>query len=131
MFKAPKTSPWGEVQTCDIIMPGVFLVSTAGHGGAMVAKDITAILSPAARKCGFREGGYLCFEEDTQEAVVLRELMDKGHWSPTHTTDREGFEARLNESLQRDNPEYWRMRQMGRARLSAHPTPQAQLAEAR
>ena len=33
------------------------------------------LLSPEARKCGFREGGYLWFEEDCCEQVVLRELM--------------------------------------------------------
>ena len=30
------------------------------------------MLSPAARKCGFKQGGYLCFEEDALETVVLR-----------------------------------------------------------
>ena len=40
------------------------------------------LLSPEARKCGFREGGYLWFEEDCCEQVVLRELMDKKLWTP-------------------------------------------------
>ena len=114
IFKSPKNSPWGEVQTCDTLSPGVFLVSTSGHGGAMVAKEAAAFLSPAARKCGFREGGYLCFEEDSQEAIVLRELMDKGLWTPTHTTDKEAFEDRLNEHIREYNPDYWRSRQSGR-----------------
>ena len=29
MFHAPKSSPWGEVQSCETLCPGVFLVSTA------------------------------------------------------------------------------------------------------
>jgi hypothetical protein len=118
IFKAPQHSPWGEVQTCDTLGPGVFLISTSGHGGAMVAKDIAAILSPAARKCGFRMDGYLCFEEDSQEAVVLRELMDKGLWTPTHTTDRAGFETRLNENIREYNPDYWKARQAGLERAA-------------
>lgn len=75
MYQEPNKSPWGAVQTCDTLCPGVFLVSTASHGGTMVSNDVAAFLSPAAKRCGFRRGGYLCFEEDTQEEVVLRELL--------------------------------------------------------
>ena len=67
MYQGPSKSPWGKVQTCDLLCPGVFLVSTASHGGTMVSKEVAAFLSPAAKRCGFRRGGYLCFEEDTQE----------------------------------------------------------------
>ncbi len=67
MFNNPEYSPWGRVQSCDVICPGVFLVSTASHGGTLVSNEVSAMLSLAARKCGFRQGGYLCFEEDSQE----------------------------------------------------------------
>lgn len=76
LYQQPEQSPWGKVQTCDVLCPGVFLVSTASHGGTMVAKDMAAVLSPAAIKCGFRHSGFLCFEEDTQEDVALRELLE-------------------------------------------------------
>ena len=45
MFHEPESSPWGKVQTCDTLCPGVFLVSTASHGGTMVAKEVAAVLS--------------------------------------------------------------------------------------
>ena len=77
MFHAPKSSPWGEVQSCETLCPGVFLVSTASHGGTMVANEVAAVLSPAAKKCGFKDKGYICYEEDAQESVVFRELLDK------------------------------------------------------
>ena len=80
MFHAPKSSPWGEVQSCETLCPGVFLVSTASHGGTMVANEVAAVLSPAAKKCGFKDKGYICYEEDAQESVVLRELLDKKLW---------------------------------------------------
>ena len=80
MFHAPRTSPWGEVQSCEVLCPGVFLVSTASHGGTMVANEVAAVLSPAAKKCGFKDKGYICYEEDAQESVVLRELLDKKLW---------------------------------------------------
>ena len=115
IFQEPKSSPWGEVQTCDTLCPGVFLVSTASHGGTMVNKDMTAILSKAAQKCGAMYGGYLCFEEDSQESVVMRELLDKKLWSiPERVKDKAAYEERINESIREYNPEYWRSREHGR-----------------
>ena len=114
MYQGPSKSPWGKVQTCDLLCPGVFLVSTAGHGGTMVSKEVAAFLSPAAKRCGFQRGGYLCFEEDTQEEVVLRELLDKKLWKiPERIRDKAAFEENINLSIRRYNPEYWRARQSG------------------
>lgn len=121
-FTSPKASPWGDMQTCDMLCPGVFLVSTASHGGTMVSKDMAAMLSPAARKCGFRQGDYLCFEEDCQENVVLRELLDKKLWKiPDRVRDKVAFEENINKSIREYNPEYWRARQEG---LEKAPTRQ-------
>lgn len=117
MYQEPNKSPWGAVQTCDTLCPGVFLVSTASHGGTMVSNDVAAFLSPAAKRCGFRRGGYLCFEEDTQEEVVLRELLDKKLWKiPERIKDKAAFEENINRSIKRYNPEYWRARQSGAVR---------------
>ena len=100
MFHAPKSSPWGEVQSCETLCPGVFLVSTASHGGTMVANEVAAVLSPAAKKCGFKDKGYICYEEDAQESVVLRELLDKKLWNiPDRIKDKGQFEENLNQSI--------------------------------
>ena len=110
MFHAPKSSPWGEVQNCETLCPGVFLVSTASHGGTMVANEVAAVLSPAAKKCGFKDKGYICYEEDAQESVVLRELLDKKLWKiPDRIKDKGQFEEKLNQSIRQYNPEYWRV----------------------
>lgn len=120
MFHAPRTSPWGEVQSCEVLCPGVFLVSTASHGGTMVANEVVAVLSPAAKKCGFKDKGYICYEEDAQESVVLRELLDKKLWKiPDRIKDKERFEENLNQSIRQYNPEYWRARQSGREAAEA------------
>lgn len=124
IFTAPRFSPWGDVQTCDVLCPGVFLVSTASHGGTLVAEEMAAALSPAARKCGFKQGDFLCFEEDCQENVVLRELLDKKLWRiPDRIRDKAAFEENINQSLRRYNPEYWRSRQQGREREASRPAP--------
>lgn len=130
MYQTPKNSPWGEVQTCDILCPGVFMVSTASHGGTMVVNDMAAMLSPAARKCGFRQNGFLCYEEDAQESVVFRELLDKKLWSiPDRIKDTAKFEENINKSLREYNPEYWRARQAGLEKAPARQTATAHSAE--
>ena len=114
-MREPAFSPWGEVQSCETLYTGMFLVTTPGHGGIMVESQAVFYLSAAARKCGFREGGYLCFEEDSQENVVLRELLDKKLWKiPERISDPAAFEQAINESLQRWNPEYWNARKSGK-----------------
>ena len=125
MFSKPEKSPWGEVQHCETLCPGVFLVSAANHGGTMIAKDISAMLSPAARKCGFKQGDYLCFEEDSQEDVALRELLDKKLWAvPDRIRNKVAFEENINKSLRQYNPDYWRARQAGLEHAAArHSVP--------
>ena len=132
IFSEPKNSPWGEVQDCDILCPGVFLVTTAGHGGTMFSNDMTALLSPAARKCGMKQGDYLCFEEDSQESVALRELLDKKLWSiPDRIKDKAAFEENINKSLKEYNPDYWKSRQTGIENAQAKKEPVFSLASER
>ena len=39
MYQEPSDSPWGLVVRCDTLCPGVYSVSTAGHGGIMAQID--------------------------------------------------------------------------------------------
>ncbi len=74
----PGYSPWGKVQSCTTLCDGVFSVNTESHGGIMVHQIAAGnVLSGAAIKCGFADGSYLCFEEDCDAQVVIRELMDR------------------------------------------------------
>ena len=38
--EAPPYSPWGKVQECETLCPGVYSVSTPGHGGVMVRREL-------------------------------------------------------------------------------------------
>lgn len=117
MFRQPEKSPWGAVQHCDTLCPGVYLVTAENHGGTMVSKEVEAFLSPAARKCGFLQNGFICFGEDGQEDVVLRELLDKKLWSvPDRVRDKATFEENINNNLRKYNPDYWRARQPAHTR---------------
>lgn len=132
LYSPPKNSPWGEVDWNETLCPGVFMVSTSSHGGIMVSKDMTAILSPAAVKCGLRANGYLCFEEDCDENIVFRELLDKKLWDiPDRIKDKAAYEEHINASLREYHPDYWRTRQAGRenqpVRQNAAPAHNAEL----
>ena len=39
-FRQPAYSPWGEIQHCETLCPGAYSVSTAGHGGVMVHREL-------------------------------------------------------------------------------------------
>ena len=78
-YRALIESPWGAVQDCTAIAPGVYSVSTAWHGGMMIDAALAPhILSPAALAEGFVKNGCYCYEEDAAESIPLRELYDKG-----------------------------------------------------
>ena len=38
--EAPSYSPWGNIQECETLCPGVYSVSTPGHGGIMVHREL-------------------------------------------------------------------------------------------
>ena len=81
-----------------------------------------AILSPSARKCALKSNGFLCYEEDCDENVVFRELLDKKLWDvPDRVKDKAGYEERINDSLRKYHPEYWRTRQAGLENHAARP----------
>ena len=109
----PGFSPWGKVQSCHTLYDGVFSVGTESHGGIMVHQIVAGnVLSGAAIKCGFTDGSYLCFEEDCDAQVVIRELMDrKLYQAPVNEHYPPGkYESVIDASVQRNHPEYWAFR---------------------
>ena len=75
----PMYSPWGTIDHCKMLCYGAFEVQTARHGGVMILRELAdEYLSKEAQAVGFIEGRYLCFEEDCDSPVAIRELIDKG-----------------------------------------------------
>ena len=110
----PPYSPWGEIQHCEELCPGVYQVSTASHGGVMAKLSVASkLFSTAVRQYSFVEGGYLCFEEDFEAPVAIRELMDKGLYkAPVNQYYGPGeYEAAIDSSIQLYQPEYWAYRE--------------------
>lgn len=92
----PPYSPWGEIQHCEELCPGVYQVSTASHGGVMAKLSVASkLFSMAVRQYSFVEGGYLCFEEDCEAPVAIRELMDKGLYQALPVDDHQAWRGRV------------------------------------
>lgn len=74
----PRTSPWGTVQQAEHVIPGVWDVSTAGHGGVLVCPGLNALIPAALRS---PDGSY---EEDEEWCLpwVYLNLPPKPHWKP-------------------------------------------------
>lgn len=121
---SPDYSPWGEVQGCRELYPGAFEVSTACHGGVMIQRELAArLLSRPAIACGFFDHGYLCFEEDCDAPVALRELMDKGCCQPrVDEYYKPGeYSVIIDNILKRYHPEYWAFREEHRKAKEQQP----------
>lgn len=59
------TSPWGSIQHTTRVAPGIRFVSTARHGGFLLAPEQNAKIHPAWRSA---DGAY---EEDCEAAIVI------------------------------------------------------------
>lgn len=110
----PKETPWGEVNSCHELGKGIFRVSTPSHGGIMIRSSLAdKILSPEARKVGFKEKGFHCYEEDCDACVAERELFDKGIMQipDYYNKGAESYNENINEELQMWHTDYWNKRE--------------------
>lgn len=110
----PIYTPWGKAQNCHQLCKGAFMVTTAGHGGIMIAREmVDTLLSEPAKDIGFfEEYGHMCFEEDCAAPVAFRELLDRKLIStyPGFNGTPEEFVELIDEGCQRWHPEYWAAR---------------------
>jgi hypothetical protein len=60
----PARSPWGAIQTKRELAPGIWTVSTAGHGGIKLSRERNAVVPEYMRS----KGGW--YEEDCQWAIA-------------------------------------------------------------
>ena len=110
----PMYSPWGTVDHCKMLCYGAFEVQTARHGGVMILRELAdEYLSKEAQAVGFIEGRYLCFEEDCDAPVAIRELLDRGFMkAPVNEYYKPGeYEEAINDSLKQWHPQYWQERE--------------------
>ena len=110
----PMYSPWGTVDHCKMLCYGAFEVQTARHGGVMILRELAdEYLSKEAQAVGFIEGRYLCFEEDCDAPVAIRELLDRGFMkAPVNEYYKPGeYEEAINDSLKQWHPQYWQARE--------------------
>ena len=65
-------TPWGPSQDINRVAEGITFVSTAGHGGLRLEKELIALLPPLALRTTFNRQGFAgWFEEDVDWAWVV------------------------------------------------------------
>ena len=120
---SPKSSPWGEVEYSKEIFPGVWNVSTPGHGGIMIEKDSMPQFTQELKmvsKYGGKFKNFICFEEDVEALAVVLELLEKGK-----TPEELGYLPSLSKgeiikSLNHYYPEYIRARGLKDIKIEAN-----------
>jgi hypothetical protein len=96
-------TPWGESQYTKQLAPGVYLVSTAGHGGILIGRSqAKKLLSRKAIVIGMLWGNFLAYEEDCDIAAVWYE-----HPEFASSDDKSKIKRMAQESLQRWHPAYF------------------------
>lgn len=81
---APKVnghSPWGWIQSVKEMSEGMWFVSTAGHGGIKLSRQLNAKMPKQFR----REGGW--YEEDCEVSLVVLAFPDR--FTPVQVKDAE------------------------------------------
>jgi len=101
-----RASPWGAVEDATEHAPGVWFVSTPGHGGFMVNAAAALAMPRGLRSIGMPWGGLLAFEEDCAYAAVVLAFPDAfapaavevarrfvASWYPRHANGAEGCDV--------------------------------------
>jgi hypothetical protein len=70
-LKSGSKTPWGSAQSAQELAPGIWSVSTAGHGGLKLDRARHAQLPPECR----REGGW--FEEDCEIYIPFAFFLEE------------------------------------------------------
>ncbi|WP_439357892.1 DUF7007 domain-containing protein [Bradyrhizobium sp. DASA03007] len=68
--ECPKTSPWGAIQDKRELAPGIWQVSTAGHGGIKLSRERNAAVPKYMRN----EGGWYEEDCDWAKAAVVHPI---------------------------------------------------------
>ena len=105
IIRSPLWSPWGQVDMARRLAYGVYRVSTSGHGGWMVYREVAVErLSPEAQGLAERAPDWYCYEEDCLWAVPALECPDT--WTTAFGSQVTDPQACILKTLSGSNPEY-------------------------
>ncbi len=101
---------WGRSQTVDKILPGVYYVTTASHGGLMIgAKIAQSLISPLAISYGAKMGSWLCYEEDCLWAIPAYEhslIAEYCNFNGLAPLPSQEYHEQVRQVIQHWYPEY-------------------------
>ena len=95
-----KSSPWGRIQNAYTVADGIFLVSTAGHGGAKLDRKRNAQVPKPWRS----KGGW--YEEDCDWAIVALTFPEEPYFAEVVGPDDQTRVDYARSSARHYNPEF-------------------------
>lgn len=99
-------SPWGPITGQKSLIRGIRSIWTSRGGGIMVTEVAAKkYLTNAAIIRGYCWGKYICYDQNAEAAIVLKELIEKGVF-----TTSEQFENKINEKINKSYPDYLKER---------------------
>jgi hypothetical protein len=72
----PKTTPWGEPQTTEILAPGIVLFTTASHGGIWLSPERNAQVPLKLKRGSFCGNGLAGWYEEDCDAAIVYQVFD-------------------------------------------------------
>jgi len=67
----PTASPWGEPDRCEEVAPGIWWVSTPGHGGYLISRQRLIAMPDDLKINRYGHGDQCAFEEDLEWSLVV------------------------------------------------------------
>lgn len=96
--KVPYPTPWGPAQDCQTYRRGLHAVTTAGHGGFLIAKKFAEKnLTQAALDEAILFNNYYCFEEDCLASIAALELPELRRTGTDTFVSEEDLLATINQ----------------------------------
>jgi hypothetical protein len=106
----PENTPWGCTENREQLLPGIWQVSTAGHGGIWLAPHRVAKLPTWAKSFVTLNGSRCWFEEDCEVAIAICAFADEFQSQRSINGYRitpSEFVANAKALLQRWNPSFY------------------------
>lgn len=107
----PAHSPWGEIQTAEQLLPGIWTVTTSSHGGFLLSEQRHNAMPPCLGRADrhYEEDVdyalvVLAFEREFSAAGPINQLMVRGahdtvrNWYPDQYSDHTGKPVAAKES---------------------------------
>lgn len=86
----PKTTPWGDPQTTEILAPGIVQFTTASHGGIWLSPERNAQVPRRLKRRTFMRNGLRGWYEEDYDVEIVFGVFGSGLAFPSAVSPPEG-----------------------------------------